>query len=131
MLLDQNVREIELFCKRDFVIFKYFDLKLLKLYDTKHVTLEDCKISKLCKLKFCSDIKLNFAFIKKLKFGACQATVIANSKIQEIEVYKGYIPGSPKLKKNDPNQKYGEPITLRNCTYNKIDKKSLHAIKTV
>ncbi len=130
-LKDLDVREIELFCKRDYVIFKNFDLKFLKLYDTKHITLENCNISKLCLLKFCADIKINFAFIKKLKFGACQDTIIANSDIQEIEIYKGYIPEGSKIKIIDMYQSFGEPITLRNCTYKKIKKESIPAIKIV
>ena len=128
-LKDQNVRELQLFCKKDWIVFKNLDLKILMVYDTKHVTLEDCKISKSCMLKFCADIKFNYADIKKLKFGACKDTVIANSGIQEIETYKGYILGGSKLKNIDTYQGYGEPITLRNCTYTKIKKKSLPAIK--
>lgn len=130
-LKDQDVKEIGLFCKRDYVIFKNFNLKFLKLYDIQHITLENCNISKLCVLKFCADIKISFTSIKKLKFGACQDTTITNSDIQEIEIYKGYIPEGSKFKEIDLYQNFGEPIILRNCTYKKIKKESFPVIKIV
>ncbi|MFW9968861.1 MAG: hypothetical protein ACFFDF_01590 [Candidatus Odinarchaeota archaeon] len=128
-LKDQDVREIGKMFNRDYICLKNFDLKLLKLYDIHHLTLENCNISKLCLLKFCVDIKINFTSIKKLKFGACQDTTIVNSNIKAIEIYKGYIPEGSKPKKVDMYQGYGEPIELRNCTYKKIEKEALHAIK--
>lgn len=125
---DQKIREISLFCKRDYVVLKNFNIKRLILYDCSHITLERCNISKLCLLKFCNDIKMIYVSLKTIKFGACLDTIIENSDIKKIDFYKGYVPVGRKMKGINLDENVGEKVIFKECSYQKIKKGALPTI---
>ena len=108
-----RLKDITLYLNKYYIIFKNLVLKKINLYDSKNVTLENCNISKSIKLKFCSDIKIKSITVRFLRFGACQDIYIENSKIKEINLYKGY-KGS---------------VNLKNCNYKIINENALKYVK--
>lgn len=104
-----KIKTIELFNRRDHIIFKNIDIKSLKLYDVQNIQLNDCSFSGTILLKFCSKIKINQIYAKKLKLGGSEDIDISYSEFNKIETLKGFT----------------SKINLNNCSYKKINKRLL------
>lgn len=103
--IDYKIKAIELFNRRDYIIFKNIDIKSLRLYDVQNIQLKDCSFTDTLLLKYCSKIKIDQIYAKKLKLGASEDIDISYSEFNQIDTVKG---STSKIK-------------LNNCTYKKIN----------
>lgn len=65
--IDYKIKTIELFNKRDHLIFENINIKSMKLYDIKYVQFNNCNFSSSLIFKFCSEIKMDFFLFKRIK----------------------------------------------------------------
>ncbi|MFW9873191.1 MAG: hypothetical protein ACFFG0_08830 [Candidatus Thorarchaeota archaeon] len=107
--IDYIVKTIEIFNRRDFIIFRNINIKSMKLYDVRYLQLENCNISDSLILKFCSDIKIDSTYSKELKVASCESIDISYSEFNKISVFKGHT----------------SEIHLKSCIYKKIDESLL------